>query len=68
VRVEYIPQDAALKVGETIVTGAGRSFRAGEPIGTIVSIERSDAALYQTAILKTAVNLGTLDRVVVLPH
>jgi rod shape-determining protein MreC len=68
VRVEYIPQDANLKVGDQIVTGAGRSFRAGEPIGTIVSVERGDAALYQTAVLKTAVNLGTLDRVVVIPQ
>jgi rod shape-determining protein MreC len=68
VRVEYIPQDAILKAGDTIVTGAGESFRSGEPIGTIVSIERGDAALYQTAVLKPAVNLGTLDRVVVIPH
>jgi rod shape-determining protein MreC len=68
VRVEYIPQDAVLKVGDTIVTGEGRSFHSGEPIGTIVSIERGDAALYQTAVLKTAVNLGSLDRVVVVPQ
>ncbi|HEY5340328.1 MAG TPA: rod shape-determining protein MreC [Candidatus Aquilonibacter sp.] len=68
VRVEYIPQDAPLKVGDVIVTGAGRSFHAGVPIGTVVSIENGDAALYQTAILKTAVNLGTLDRVVVVPQ
>jgi rod shape-determining protein MreC len=68
VRVEYIPQDAPLKIGEVIVTGAGRSFRSGVPIGTVVSIERGDAALYQTAVLKTAVNLGALDRVVVVPQ
>jgi rod shape-determining protein MreC len=68
VRVEYIPQDATLKVGDTIVTGEGRSFHSGEPIGTIVSIERGDAALYQTAVLKTAVDLGTLDHVVVVPQ
>jgi rod shape-determining protein MreC len=68
VRVEYIPQDASLKVGDTIVTGEGRSFRSGEPIGTIVSIERGDASLYQTAVLKPSVNLGTLDRVVIIPQ
>ncbi|HUA08544.1 MAG TPA: rod shape-determining protein MreC [Candidatus Acidoferrales bacterium] len=68
VRVEYIPQDAAIKVGDAIVTGQGRSFRSGEPIGTIVSIERGDAALYQTAVLKPAVDLGSLDRVVVVPQ
>ena len=37
-------------------------------IGTIVSIERGDATLYQTAVLRPAVDLGTLDRVVVVPQ
>ncbi len=68
VRVEYIPQDAPIKVGDVIVTGAGRSFRSGIPVGTIVAIERGDAVLYQTAILRPAVNLGSLDRVVVVPQ
>jgi rod shape-determining protein MreC len=68
VRVEYIPQDAPIKVGDTIVTGEGRSFHSGVPIGTIVSIERGDAALYQTAVLRPAVDLGSLDRVVVVPQ
>ena len=67
VRVEYIPQDAPIKRGDMIVTGEGRSFHAGEPIGTIVSIERGDATLYQTAVVKPAVNLGAIDRVVVVP-
>jgi rod shape-determining protein MreC len=68
VRVEYISQDAPIKVGEMVVTGRGESFPAGIPIGTITSIERSDTALYQTAILKPAVELGALDRVVVVPR
>jgi rod shape-determining protein MreC len=67
VRVEYIPQDAPIKLGDTIVTGEGRSFHSGQVIGTIVHIERGDTTLYQTAVLKPAVNLGTLDRVVVVP-
>ena len=68
VRVEYIPQDAPIKPGDTIVTGSGRSFRSGVPIGVVMSVERGDAALYQTAVLRPAVNLGTLDRVVVVPQ
>jgi rod shape-determining protein MreC len=67
VRVEYLPQDAPIKVGQIVVTGAGMSFHAGIPIGTIVRIERSDSTLYQTAILQPSVNLDTLDHVVVLP-
>ena len=65
--VEYIPQDAALRIGDVIVTGEGRSFHSGVPIGTVIAIERGDATLYQTAVLKTSVDLGALDRVVVVP-
>ena len=64
--VEYIPQDAPLRVGDVVVTGEGRSFRSGVPIGTVTAIERGDATLYQTAVLKTSVDLGALDRVVVV--
>lgn len=67
VRVEYIPQDAKIKVGDVVVTGEGRSFHSGIPIGSIARIERGDATLYQTAILKPSVDIGALDRVVVVP-
>lgn len=67
VRVEYIPQDAPIKLGDLVVTGEGHSFHAGVPIGRVARIERGDTTLYQTAVLKPAVNLGTLDRVVVVP-
>jgi rod shape-determining protein MreC len=64
--VEYIPQDARLRAGDVVVTGEGRSFHSGVPIGVVTSIEGSDAALYQTAVLRTFVDLGALDRVVVV--
>lgn len=66
--VEYIPQDAPLRVGDVVVTGNGRSFHSGVPMGTVTAIERGDATLYQTAVLKTSVDLGSLDRVVVVPQ
>jgi rod shape-determining protein MreC len=66
VRLQYVSQDARLRPGDVVITGAGRSFSAGIPIGTIVEVDRSDAALYQTAVLRPAVTLGALDRVVVL--
>lgn len=65
--VEYIEQDAPVRVGDVVVTGEGRSFHSGVPIGTVTAIERGNATLYQTAILKTSVDLGALDRVVVVP-
>lgn len=67
VRVEYIPQDASIRVGDVVVTGEGRSFHSGIPIGIVEKIERADATLYQTAILKPAVDLGAIDHVVVVP-
>ncbi|MDQ2662488.1 MAG: rod shape-determining protein MreC [Candidatus Eremiobacteraeota bacterium] len=67
VRLEYVSQDAPLHLGDKVVTGEGRSFHSGDVIGSIVRIERGDSNLYQTAILKPSVDLGTLDRVVVVP-
>lgn len=67
VRLEYVSQDAPLHIGDAVVTGEARSFHSGALIGTIVKIERSDASLYQTAILKPAADFSTLDRVVVVP-
>ncbi len=66
--VEYIPQDAPLRVGDVVVTGEGRSFHSGVPIGIVSQIERGDATLYQSVVLKTFVDLGALDRVVVISH
>ncbi|HKE37609.1 MAG TPA: rod shape-determining protein MreC [Candidatus Baltobacteraceae bacterium] len=68
VRMEYIPEDAPLHPGDVIVTGEGRSFHAGVPVGKVVSIERGDTTLYQTAVVKPAAALGALDRVVVVPQ
>lgn len=68
VRLEYVPQDAPLKVGDVIVTGEGRSFHSGVPVGTVTAIDRGDATLYQTAVVKPSVDLGALDRVVVIPR
>ena len=67
-RLEYVSQDAPLKVGDVVVTGEGRSFHAGIPIGIVTQTQRGDATLYQTAVVTPAVNLGALDRVVVVPR
>jgi rod shape-determining protein MreC len=65
---DYIEQDAPLRVGDVVVTGEGRSFHSGVPIGTVTQIERGSATLYQTVVLRTSVDLGALDRVVVVPQ
>ncbi len=68
VRLEYVSQDAPLAAGDVVVTGEGRSFHSGVPIGTVSATERGDATLYQTAVVTPAANLGALDRVVVIPR
>ena len=67
VRLDYVSQDAPLRIGDKVVTGEARSFHSGVPIGTIVKIERSNSSLYQTAVVKPAADFSRLDRVVVVP-
>ena len=68
VKLRFISQDAKLRVGDRVVTGPGRSFRAGVTIGTIASLEPMNAgALDQSAIVQPAVNLSALTRVLVVP-
>ncbi len=68
VRMEYIPEDAPLRAGDVVVTGEGRAFHAGVPLGIVESVERGDTTLYQTAVVKPSAALGALDRVVVIPQ
>jgi len=68
VRLQFVSQDAKLKAGDRIVTGAGRSFRAGIPIGRITRVDHPEGALYQTAFVEPAVALGRLSRVLILPR
>jgi rod shape-determining protein MreC len=67
IRLDYVSQDASLRVGDRVVTGEARSFHSGAVIGTIVKVQRSDSALYQTAVIKPAVDFSRLDRLVVVP-
>jgi len=68
VKLRFVSQDADLHVGDRVVTGAGRSFRAGLTIGRIASIEPMNAgALDRSAIVQPAVDLAALTRVLVVP-
>lgn len=66
VAMQFISQDAKLKRGDAIVTGNGRSFRAGLALGRIIRVDHPEGALYQTAIVEPAVAFGRLTSVVVL--
>ena len=67
VKLRFISQDAVLHAGDLVVTGEGRSFRAGIPIGRIRSVDAMNAgALDQSAIVQPSANLGALTRVLVV--
>ncbi len=67
VKLRFVSQDAVLRVGDLVVTGEGRSFHAGIPIGRIRSVDAMNAgALDQSAIVDPAANLGALTRVLVV--
>jgi len=67
IKLQYISQDAKLRRGDVVVTGEGRSFHAGTPIGRIAQISPPNAgALDQTAVVEPAVSFGSLSRVLVL--
>ena len=69
VKLQYVSQDAKLRLGDRIVTGEGRSFHAGVLIGRISQLEPTVAgALDQSAIVQPAVDMSALSRVVVLPQ
>ena len=68
IALQFVSQDAKLKLGDYVVTGNGRSFRAGLPLGRIVRIDHPEGALYQTAIVEPAVAFGRLTRVLVVSH
>ena len=68
VKLRFVSQDAKLRVGDAVVTGEGRSFRAGVMVGRIASLEPMPAgALDQSAIVQPAANLAALTRVLVIP-
>ncbi|MBC5811257.1 MAG: rod shape-determining protein MreC [Candidatus Eremiobacteraeota bacterium] len=66
-QLQYVSQDARLRDGDYVVTGEGRSFHTGFPIGKIVKIFHAEGALYQTAVIEPSASFGRLERVLVLP-
>ena len=66
IELRYVSQDAPLKLGDVVVTGAGRSFGAGVAIGRIARLDRVEGALYQNALVEPAVAFGRLHEVLVL--
>ena len=67
VKMQYVSQDAHLRIGDAVVTGQGRSFPAGIPLGRIIgTLAPTPGSLDQTVIVQPTARLGALYRVFVL--
>ncbi|MFO1488930.1 MAG: rod shape-determining protein MreC [Verrucomicrobiota bacterium] len=67
VTMNYLPKEANLKAGQTVVTsGLGGVFPKGIPIGRIVDSRPVEYGLYTEARIKLAANLSALEDVWVL--
>lgn len=69
-RMEFIDRNAAIEVGEEVVTsGLGEVFPPGIRIGTVTAVFDDDSGLYQWAEVRPAADVGRLRHVfVVLPQ
>ncbi len=67
VRLKYIPMLSGVRDGDRVVTsGLVGGFPRGLAIGTITEINKEEGALFQTAELKTEVDVGRVEEVLVI--
>ena len=66
IRMKYIGQDAVVRGGDAVVTGQGEIYPSGIRIGTVLEVDRRDNALYQSAVVRPAVDFSSLTHVLVV--
>lgn len=65
--MRYLPKDADIKVSDKIVTsGLTATYPKGLLIGTVVDIEEEFSGLTQYAVIKPAVELSSIEEVLVI--
>lgn len=68
-RMRFIPQEATVQTGEVVLTsGLGGNFPPGLVIGQVVSVERRDVDLFQTAEIHPTVDFNRLEIVLVITN
>lgn len=68
-RMRFIPQEATVQPGEVVLTsGLGGNFPAGLVIGQVISVERRDVDLFQTAEIHPTVDFNRLEIVLVITN
>jgi rod shape-determining protein MreC len=67
--MDYLPQDQPILVGDIVVTsGEGGRFPVGIPVGQVVEVEQNDVDMFQRAVVRTTVDFGTLETVLVVTN
>lgn len=66
-RMEYIPQEENISVGDMVLTsGLGGVMPKGLVIGQVAEVQQMDYALFQTAIVRPAVDFSRMEVVLVI--
>jgi rod shape-determining protein MreC len=66
-RMKYIPLLSTVRVGDPVVTsGLAGGFPKGVPVGTILSIQKDESGLFQTAEVQPEVDFTKLEEVLVV--
>lgn len=65
-RMSYINKTSDIKVGDIIITTGSETFPAGQLIGTVAEVGMEDSGLSKYAVVKPAIDPGTLTTVFVV--
>ena len=66
-RMEYIPQEESVDVGDIVLSsGLGGFVPKGLVNGQVTEVQQMDYALFQTAIVRPAVDLSRVELVLVI--
>ncbi len=65
-KMKYIGQEVKVANGDLVITGQGRLYPGGIPIGRVHEVDRNDSALYQSAVVDTVTDFQALRHVLVL--
>jgi rod shape-determining protein MreC len=67
--MDWITLEASVTIGDLVLTsGLGGKFPTDIPIGRIIDVQRSEAALFQRAIVQPAVDFNNLEAVFVITN
>lgn len=67
--MDWITLEASVTIGDLVLTsGLGGKYPADIPIGRIIDVQRSEAALFQQAIVQPAVDFNNLEAVFVITN